>query len=379
MIPIHKFALSLALLGGVLTLHEGAAAQTPRDGFGTASCMGCHGQAAMGGLGPPIAKTKLSLDEFEQIVRSGKGMMPATAEAQLSKDDLAEIYKELQAKPWRPDQIPIAFKVGQLLSIRNLSFYFMGVFGFAFIFGMRVLWTWLRNAGLVELWPHLRKAGLLRSAGIALRSLVVDGLCVASLWRTNRFRWLMHGLILYGFLGLMAADMLMQVFNPSRGDLPFTNPLKLLPVAAGVSVFTGICYAMYRYRKDAYVDNGLTLGRDFLFLNLLFHTIVSGFLTVAINRSTAHGWVMPLYLYHLASISLLIATAPFTRFAHAWVVPSLVAVTRLTEMVTAAGVNLGFSREPMPGRHHKSEKIARQVLSALGPDYEGEFRLRYYP
>jgi hypothetical protein len=341
--------------------------------------MGCHGQSAMGGLGPPIAKTKLRLDEVETIVRHGRGMMPATSESQLSKQDLATIYSQLQAKPWLPTQIPLAFKVGQLLSIRNLSFYFIAVFAFAAIFGLRVLGYWLKTAGLLDLWPSIRKLGLAKSSWIALRSLVVDGFLVASLWRSNKFRWAMHGLILYGFFGLMLADMLMQIFNPSRSELPFTSPLKILPLVAGLSVITGVSYVMFRYKKDAYVDNGLTLGRDFLFVSLLFHTIVSGFLTVAINRSTQHGWVMPIYLYHLASISLLIGTAPFTRFAHAWVVPSLVAVTRLTEAVTAEGVDIGFVREPMPGRHHKSERIVRDVLSTLGPDYEGEFRLRYYP
>ena len=88
---------------------------------------------------------------------------------------------------------------------------------------------------------------------------------------------------------------------------------------------------------------------------------------------------MPIYLYHLSAISLLIGTAPFTRFSHAWVVPCLVAITRLTEAVTERGVDIGFVREPSPGRHHKSERIVKEVLATLGPGYEGEFRLRYYP
>lgn len=357
-------------------------AQTPtfdKDVYSTSSCMGCHGQQAMGGLGPPIAKTKMQAEIFEKLVREGKGMMPATPKEQMSDEELKAVYEELQAKEWKPDQIPLAFKIGQFLSTRNMGLFFMGVTAVSLLFTLKVLAYWLRCAGLPELWPHLKKLGLARTAWITLRSLFVDGFLVISLWRRNRFRWAMHGLILYGFFGLMLADVLMQVFNPARGDLPFFSPLKMLPVISGAAVLTGMLYVMYRYKRDAYIDNGLTAGRDFLFVSLLLHTIISGFLTMAINRTTAHGWVMPIYIYHLASVSLLIVSAPFTRFSHAFLVPALVAMTRLTEAVTVRGVDLGFLREPSPGRHHKSERIARGVLSALGSEYEGELRLRYYP
>lgn len=333
----------------------------------------------MGGLGPPIAKTKLSFGEFEKTVRTGKGMMPAVSQAQLSDPDLRVVYEELQAKPWEPDQIPIAFKVGRFLSTANVSLIFLAVFGFATIFGIKVWLHWMRISGLWKLWPYLRKLGIVRSAGVALKSLVLDGFFVGSLWKRDRFRWAMHGLILYGFCGLMVADILLSIFNPSRSHLPFTNPLKILPVLSGAAVVSGIFYVMYRYKKDVYVDNGLTLGRDFLFVTLLFHTVVSGFLTVAINRSAAHEYVMPIYLYHLASITLLIATAPFTRFMHAWIVPSLVAVTRLTEAVTESGVEIGFEREPSPGRHHKSQRLVEDLLSTIGEETEGKVTLRYYP
>jgi hypothetical protein len=190
----------------------------------------------------------------------------------------------------------------------------------------------------------------------------------------------MHGLMLYGFCGLILADVLMTIYNPARSKLPITDPLKLLPMFSGIALFTGVVYVMVRYKKDAYVDNGLTLGRDFLFVNLLLQTVLSGFFTVWINRMGAHQYVMPIYIWHIASIALLIATAPFTRFQHAFVVPCLVAVTRLTAAVTEAGVDIGFQREPSPGRHHKSERIVTDLLGQLGPEYAGQqFKLRYYP
>ncbi len=362
-----------------------AAAQVPAtskpsaDIYGTSNCMGCHGQTAMGGLGPPLAQTKLSLDEVMKMVRNGKGMMPATTTAQASDEEIQTIYSELRSKPWDESQIPIAFKVGQFLTARNVSHIFLAVFLFAFIFAIKGLLYWLRCAGIQELRPAIKKFGYGKALGVTLRALVVDGFFVSSLWRKSRFRWAMHGLMLYGFSGLILADALMAWLNPTRAELPLTNPLKLLPVLSGVAVLSGVFFVTYRYKRDDYIDNGLTVGRDFAFVNLLLQTIVSGLMVLLINRSASHGWVMPIYLYHLTCIALLIATAPFTRFQHAYVVPALVAITRLTEELIKSGVYIGFRREPSPGRHHKSEKIAKSVMAALGPEYEGEIRLRYYP
>lgn len=347
--------------------------------YSTSSCMGCHGVTAMGGLGPPIAGTKLTLEEFSKIVREGKSMMPATTSAQMSDAEVEEVYRELQAMPWDESQIPIAYKVGRLLSTRNVAILFTAVTAFAFIFGTKVWLYWIRLAAPKQLWPAMLRFGLLKSLGIALWSLLVDGFLVASLWRRSKFRWLMHGLILYGFCGLLLADVLIQIYNPTRAQMPFFSPLKLLPVVAGVLALVGTGYVMVRYRKDPFIDNGLTQGRDFLFLNLLFHTLVSGFLTVVMKRAGVTDWVMPIYIYHLSAVLLLLATAPFTRFAHAWIVPTMVALTRLTDEIAKSGVEIGFDREPSPGRHHKSLRIAQDLMRRLGPDYAGEIRLRYYP
>ncbi len=349
------------------------------DLFSTSNCMGCHGQTAMGGLGPPIAQIKLTETEFLGIVRTGRGMMPATSEADLSDDQVAEIYREVEAKPWDESQIPISYKVGRMLTTHNVSILFMFVTAFALFFGVKVWLYWVKLAAPKQLWVAAMKMGLGKTLQVLAKSLVIDGLLVASVWKRDKFRWFMHGLILYGFIGLLTGDILMQIFNPLRTQVPFFSPLKLLPVVSGVAAFTGIVYVMYRYRNDKYIDNGVTQGRDFLFLNLLFHTILSGFLTVTLKRAGITGWVMPIYLYHLSAVLTLLATAPFTRFMHAWIVPTMVALTRLQEAVAASGADLGFRREPSPGRHHKSQRIAEDLMTQLGPQYTGEVNLRYYP
>ncbi|MGE0001296.1 MAG: c-type cytochrome [Fimbriimonadaceae bacterium] len=357
-----------------------ACAEAPsRDLYGTSSCMGCHGTTAMGGLGPPIARTRLPREEFVKVVRNGKGMMPATPAAQLSDADLDETYGELQAKKWNPDDIPIAFKAGGLLTTRNVAMIFLGVTLFSAVFAFRGIVYWVGLAGLKQMRPALRKFGYFKALGVFLWSLIVDSLLVSSLWKSSKHRWFMHGLMLYGMLGLMAADVLIQVFNPTRADLALSAPLKVLPIVSGIAVLVGVLYVMVRYKTDEFVDNGLTLGRDYLFVTLLFHTVLSGILTLVINRTTAFGWVMPIYIYHLLSIAALLVSAPFTRFQHAWIVPIMAGLNRVTDAVAAAGHDIGFVREPSPGRHHKSERIALDVVRRLSPDQSDDVKLRYYP
>lgn len=348
------------------------------DHYSTSTCLGCHGVTGHGGMGPPLVATPLSFEEFKKVVREGKSMMPKTPESDLSDEDLKIIYEELKAKALDPSEIPLAFQVGRFLSMKNVALIFLFVSLFAIVFALRVIAYWVGVSGFPNLLPYLSKFGFMKAAGIVLWSLVVDGFLVASLWRRDKFRWAMHGLMLYGFTGLMLADILIQIFNPTRSEMPLFSPLKMLPIVSGVAVFSGVAYVMYRYKKDEYIDNGLTLGRDFFFLNVLLHTVLSGFLTVVMKRAGLAGWVMPIYIYHLTAIALLIGTAPFTRFAHAFVVPVMVAITRLTDAIAASGIEIGFEREPSPGRHHKSLRIAKHVLDVVDPEH-GEVRLRYYP
>lgn len=369
--------VSLALMATVLTAQDSPVPK--KDVFGASACMGCHGMNAMGGLGPPIVKTTIPEDQFFKTVREGKGMMSATPADVMSDADVKAIYTELQSKEWRPEEIPISYKVGALLTTRNVGHIFLGVFLFSTIFAIRGLIYWVKLAGLKQMKPALKRFGIGKAIGIALKSMVLDGFLVRSLWRKSKSRWVMHGLMLYGMCGLALSDILIQIFNPTRAHAALTTPLKILPITAGLMVLAGVLYVMRRYKTDEYIDNGLTLGRDYLFVTLLFHTVLSGIFTLLINRTTSHGWVMPIYLYHLGSISALIISAPFTRFQHAWVVPTMVALTRVTEAVTAAGVDLGFSREPSPGRHHKSLRIAESVIQRVAPELADEVKLRYYP
>lgn len=376
-------ALTIALLGATVVAQSEKPKRLsdhPEEVYSTSVCMGCHGQSAMGGLGGPIAKTKLNQETFLNVVRQGKGMMPATSKEQMSDEEVLKVYAELQQKPYLDNQIPIAYKVSQTLKINAIAHTFAIVTLIAFVLGLWRLDKWVRPTGIFRLWPHILKFGLGRSLWVVTKSLIVDGFLVSSLWKANKHRWFMHGLMLYGFVGLLLADILMAVYNPTRADLPLIHPLKALPIVSGFMLLFGIMFVMYRYRSDKYIDNGLTLSGDFLFVNLMFHSALAGFLTLVVSRYNLQEWVMTVYIYHLVVVLLLILTAPFSRFQHVWVVPILASITRLTEAVSASRVEIGFQREPSPGRHHKSIAIAESVMESLGPDYENQKTvLRYFP
>lgn len=382
---MKRSLLILAAIGlGTVALAQTEPAAAPaapvaKDVYSSSACVGCHGVSAMGGLGPPLAKTKLTEEQFLAIVRKGRGMMPGTKPEMLTDQDAFALRSQLKEMPWDPSQIPLAFKVGSLLTTRNVAVFFLGVSLFALVFAVRVLLYWAGNAGLRYLKPKIARFGWGRATWVFVRSLIVDGLLVASVWRKDRVRWFWHGLMLYGFLGLMLADVLMQIFNPTRADVALTHPLKLLPLLSGAAVLTGIAYVYYRYRTDRFIDNGVSLGRDFLFVNLLFHTVLSGFMTMWLNQVGAAGWVMTIYIYHLISVGLLIATSPFTRFNHVFLAPFLAATTALTEAIVQDEKDLGFLREPCPGRDHKSQRIAEGLMRTVDSGGPETIRIRYYP
>ncbi len=355
------------------------AVPTPSELYADSACAGCHGPNAMGGLGPPLAETKRTYDEFLKIVRDGRGMMPATPPSEMPDSEVRLIYDLVRQTRLDLSQVPISYKVGQWLSTTRVAVIFSIVTLVALVFAIRVILYWVDCAGWKYLQPYLRRFGYGRALGVFLRSLIVDGLLVAHLWRRDRFRWLMHALMLYGFIGLGVADILMTIFNPTRGTLPITHPLKLLPNIAGLLILAGIVYVRYRYSEDPYIDNGVTLSRDYTFLSLLTWTILTGFLVEGLGYAGAYVWIQPAYMLHLALVAGLFVTAPFTRFSHVFVVPILIALTRVTSEVAFSGVEAGFLDEPSPGRHHKSERIAVDVLQQVAPEVAGQFRLRYYP
>lgn len=47
------------------------------EAFVQESCIGCHGNALEGGMGPALKGTSLSKDEIVEVLQNGRGAMPA--------------------------------------------------------------------------------------------------------------------------------------------------------------------------------------------------------------------------------------------------------------------------------------------------------------
>jgi mono/diheme cytochrome c family protein len=60
-------------------------------------CSGCHGLTAEGVIGPKLAGTSLSFNQVLLRVRSGKGIMPASSETDISDQELQHIYAWLRS------------------------------------------------------------------------------------------------------------------------------------------------------------------------------------------------------------------------------------------------------------------------------------------
>jgi cytochrome c551/c552 len=86
-------ALAFAFLGGVAQEAHAQDAQKGLDVVNKNGCVGCHGGAQLtGGIGPKLAGTSLTQDQFLAKVRSGGGRMPPFAASQVSDADVASVY-----------------------------------------------------------------------------------------------------------------------------------------------------------------------------------------------------------------------------------------------------------------------------------------------
>lgn len=63
------------------------------EGIARDNCASCHGQDFSGSMGPALAGTSLSEDDFTSIVRDGQGSMPAFSADQIADEELTAMYQ----------------------------------------------------------------------------------------------------------------------------------------------------------------------------------------------------------------------------------------------------------------------------------------------
>jgi mono/diheme cytochrome c family protein len=74
------------------TLNPAGDAGHGRVLFSQWRCTNCHGESGQGGIGPTLARTTLSFASFNSAVRQTRPPKPAFSEAELSNQDVLDIY-----------------------------------------------------------------------------------------------------------------------------------------------------------------------------------------------------------------------------------------------------------------------------------------------
>ncbi|TVT29440.1 cytochrome c [Salinicoccus cyprini] len=75
-----------------------AAGDFDAEGFARDNCASCHGQDFSGGMGPALAGTSLSVEEFSTVVREGRGAMPSFSQDQIADEQLTALHEFLSSQ-----------------------------------------------------------------------------------------------------------------------------------------------------------------------------------------------------------------------------------------------------------------------------------------
>ena len=148
-----------------------------------------------------------------------------------------------------------------------------------------------------------------------------DDVAMAAPW--YRRRWLVHALVVWGFLGLLAATGLdyglaLLGIKETGTAVPIWYPVRLLGTVAGAALVYGATILIIdRYRaSNPSVKTSTTA--DWLLLGLLWVTAVTGFaIELALYLPSAPTWGYWLFLVHVAVAMELVLLAPFMKLAHA--------------------------------------------------------------
>ncbi|MBI2835153.1 MAG: quinone-interacting membrane-bound oxidoreductase complex subunit QmoC [Acidobacteria bacterium] len=149
-----------------------------------------------------------------------------------------------------------------------------------------------------------------------------------------------HLLVFYGFLGLVVTTTSVGIGIYAFGYLtpwPFWHPVKILGNVSGVAVIAALAVLGYRRLADKR-KAGKSTYSDWLFLNILFLTTVTGFLSQLVRLAEIRELAYPVYFVHLVFIFFLLVYFPYSKFAHL--------VYRTVAMLHARRADSGSPSEP---------------------------------
>lgn len=139
---------------------------------------------------------------------------------------------------------------------------------------------------------------------------------------TNRPRARAHVMAMYGFLGLLVTTTLVAVFyylnlfglDVAVGPYGFFHPIKMLGNASGTLVFLGCLLVVVRRMTGP--DAGRATDFDWVFVWVLFLTVLTGFLAQMLRVSGLGAPAYSTYFVHLVFVFFLLAYAGYTKMAH---------------------------------------------------------------
>ncbi len=77
-------------------------------------CLGCHGASGRGEVGPPLARTRLSFEQFLSQLRNPRARMPPFHRELVSDEEALAIYRYLERAPLPPARLRAELPAGEL-------------------------------------------------------------------------------------------------------------------------------------------------------------------------------------------------------------------------------------------------------------------------
>ncbi len=157
-----------------------------------------------------------------------------------------------------------------------------------------------------------------------------------------RRRWFVHAMVVWGFLGLLAATVLdygldILGIKATGTPVPIWYPVRLLGTVAGLMLVYGTSVMILDRVRAATSSVARSSTADWTLLALLWITGVTGFgLELALYLPEPPTWGYWVFLFHVAIAMELVLLAPFMKLAHA--------VYRPVALFFVA-----LAREPRPG------------------------------
>jgi quinone-modifying oxidoreductase subunit QmoC len=127
-----------------------------------------------------------------------------------------------------------------------------------------------------------------------------------------------HLAIFYGFAGSTITTVSVAVllyFFGVHTPLDLGHPVKILGNVSGALILGALAVFTWRRIVDG-TDAGKSTYSDWLFLSVLFLTVLTGFLSEISRIADIAALAYPVYFVHLVVVFFLLVYIPYSKFAH---------------------------------------------------------------